>query len=71
MNHGITVCRHNKIEWARMAQVAYRENRNTIGHVMSAAASMRDGAVLSCRDYDRIQDAYRAWLVFGTWPEWN
>lgn len=63
--HGITVTDHNKSEWARMAQSAYRADLNAIGHRFSGAASITRGTRLTCAEYDSLQTLYRAWLVFG------
>jgi hypothetical protein len=59
---------HEKNEWSRMANAAYAVMRNDIGHTYSAAASLpRDGTMLAARFY-KLQDAYRAWLVFDEFP---
>lgn len=48
----ITPTQHAKNEWSRMAQSAYAANLNTIGHTMSAAASLPHDGSLSVDRYD-------------------
>ncbi len=61
----MVVSEHNKSEWARMAQDAYRTDRNDYGHRYSAAASIPRGTMLTCARYEELQSIYRKWLVFG------
>lgn len=64
----ITPTEHEKFEWSRMAQAAYRANINNIGHMYSAAASTpRNGAIETGR-FDVLQAGYREWLIWGRWP---
>jgi hypothetical protein len=65
----ITPTHAEKMEWARMAQAAYAIGRNDIGHRYSAAASLRNGDWIPVRMFDGLQTDYRAWLVFGEWPQ--
>lgn len=58
----ITPTAHEKQEWGRMAQACYLANENDLGHVMSGAASMAEGARIGCRAFDALQDLYRSWL---------
>lgn len=64
----ITVTAHNKDEWSRFAQDAYRTGHNAHGHRFSAAAALPEGYAMEARVYDSYQAVYRAWLVFG-WDE--
>lgn len=57
--------RHEKNEWARLANAAYRNGMNAIGHTFSAAAALPEGAEISTRQFDFYQRVYREWLVFG------
>lgn len=62
----ITITQHDKTEWARMAQDAYRTGHNLEGHRFSAAAaSLPVGAQLSAERFDSLMTAYRAWLIGG------
>lgn len=64
----ITPNDHEKAEWARMAQAAYRTGRNAIGHRYSAAAALRHNEPLPLPRFDTLQSGYRAWLVFNEFP---
>ena len=64
----ITPTTATKLEWARMAQDAYRTGRNFYGHRYSARASDPAGTALPVDVYDTLQITYRRWLVFG-WEE--
>ena len=57
-----------KNEWSRMAQAAYSADRNNIGHRYSVAASTPRGFEMTLPYFDKLQTAYRAWLVFNEWP---
>ena len=60
---------HDKAEWSRMAQDAYRTDRNSFGHRYSVmAATTLRGAALPINIYDDLMRVYRQWLVFG-WAE--
>lgn len=59
----ITVTQHERDEWSRMAQDAYRTGRNFFGHRYSVAAAT--AKVLDISVYDALQINYRRWLVFG------
>ena len=63
----ITPTAHDKTEWSRLAQAAYREGRNSIGHRFSAAASLPHDAPMTVAQFDALQGQYRHWLVFGWW----
>lgn len=67
----ITPTQHEKNEWSRMAQAAYRAGRNSIGHAFSVAASMSSGQQMSPRYFYKLQNSYRAWLVFNEWEHIN
>ena len=59
----ITPTRSEKLEWARLAQAAYRAGDNFFGHRYSAYASIPEGAQLSEAAYDGLQINYRRWLI--------
>jgi len=61
----ITPTRHEKLEWARCAQAAYRHGRNNDGHTLSAAASLSEGMRMSCARFDMVMAIYREWLLNG------
>ncbi len=61
----ITVTEDVKREWARMAQDAYSNDVNYIGHRYSGAAAMRTGQMLTCQVFDALQINYRKWLIDG------
>ena len=61
----ITVTEHQKTEWSRMAQDAYRNNRNDIGHRFSGAAALPRNAAIRVDLYDDLMHTYRAWLIDG------
>jgi len=62
---GITVTDHVQREWSRMAQDAYSNDRNDIGHKFSGAASIPRGSRLTCQAFDELQSLYRLWLIDG------
>lgn len=65
MSQFITVSEHEKAEWSRMAQSAYRENRNSVGHRYSMAATLRIGEQMRIDAFDTLQRNYRNWLIGG------
>lgn len=56
---------HEKREWSRLAQAAYRDGWNEVGHTFSAAGALRHGEPMSLTRFDLLQEVYREWLVFG------
>jgi hypothetical protein len=56
---------HEKAEWSRMAKSAYKTGHNACGHRFSAAAALPNGAVITLKDFDELQEIYRMWLVFN------
>ena len=64
----MTPNRHTKLEWARMAQAAYRNGRNDIGHRYSGAAALPEGAAMDIARYDALQHDYRNWLIADEYP---
>jgi hypothetical protein len=64
----ITPTIHEKAEWARLAQAAYEQGYNRIGHRYSAAASMPEGMRIQAWRFNDLQSDYADWLVFGEWP---
>jgi hypothetical protein len=61
--------RHEKLEWARMAQAAYSAGINRIGHRYSGAASIPDDYALTVARFDELQSGYRDWLCFNRFPD--
>ena len=61
----VTPTAHEKMEWSRLAQDAYRTGRNGLGHRYSARASDPAGTRLHDAAYDAIQTTYRQWLIGG------
>jgi hypothetical protein len=59
---------HEKNEWSRMAKAAYAIMRNDVGHAYSCAASLPHNGAMRFDYFDKLQDAYRAWLAFGNLP---
>lgn len=59
---------HEKSEWSRMAQAAYKASLNPVGHRYSVAASLPKGGALPLARFDELQSGYRAWLVFNEFP---
>lgn len=56
---------HEKAEWSRLAQAAYRANLGSIGSKYSAAAAIPSGWKMPADRFDLLQSGYRAWLMFG------
>lgn len=61
----ITPTRHEKLEWARCAQAAYRQSKNDVGHTLSAMAALPENTPLRVHQYDCLQAIYRSWLLNG------
>lgn len=53
-------------ELCRMAQAAYRDGRNDIGH---KASGINAGCQVDVAKYDRLMSCYRSWLVSGEFSE--
>ena len=64
----ITPTQHEKREWARLAQAAYAQGFNNVGHKYSGAAAMRDGQQMYVEVFDQLQSDYRAWLIDNVIP---
>jgi hypothetical protein len=62
----ITPTYHDKMEWSRMAQDAYKRGNNFVGHRYSAFSSLSNNAVLRIDIYDTLQLNYREWLINNT-----
>jgi len=61
----MTIIEHNRAEWSRMADAAASIGRSDV------AARFRDAATrqqMTVREYDALQNDYRAWLVFNEYP---
>lgn len=56
---------HEKSEWSRLAQDAYRHDLNGIGHRFSIYASMKRGEQMPIGLFDVMQSEYRQWLNGG------
>ena len=56
---------HEKNEWARMAQDAYRLGHNSTGHTYSVAASLPHDGTMKTDYFDALQNSYRLWLLWG------
>lgn len=61
----ITPNTHEKSEWSRMAQAAYRNALNSIGHTYSTAASLPNAGRIPVEYFDKLQSGYRGWLLSG------
>lgn len=59
----MTPTHHEKMEWARLAQNAYRCDQNDVGHRFSGAASIVTGSQITCAQFDALQADYRLWLI--------
>ena len=64
----ITPTQHDKDEWSRMAQAAYQSGHNNIGNRYNRAANIPQNYRITLRQFDELQDGYRAWLCFNEWP---
>jgi hypothetical protein len=62
----VTPTQHEKNEWSRLAQAAYRSQVNEIGHTYSVAASLPHDGELTVERFDQLQANYRQWLIDGT-----
>lgn len=56
---------HDKAEWARYAQAAYKTGHNRIGHRYSAMASIPNGYGMDISVFDTLQHNYRQWLIWS------
>jgi hypothetical protein len=65
----ITPTSHEKNEWARLAQAAYRSGATGVGHRFSVAASGRADAEMPLPMFDALQFVYRRWFVDGVLVE--
>lgn len=63
MNATMSPNDHERAEWARMANDAYKHNRNSIGHRYSAASAV--GGPMPLARFDSLQRDYRSWLIDG------
>lgn len=59
----ITPTDHDKSEWARMSQDAYRHGRPNFGVRYAYAASIRGS--IPTDTFDALQYYYRQWLIGG------
>ncbi len=62
MNTEITPTQHECLEWARMAQDAYRTGRNFYGHRYSGMAA-KNQTPMDIKVFDTLQRDYGTWLV--------
>lgn len=65
MQQFMTPTEHEKAQWLRLAQAAYRVGHNAIGHHYSAAASLCRGCDMPLGTFDKLQSGYRQWLISG------
>ena len=57
---------HEKREWSRLAQSAYANDRNDIGHTFSMASGCcLIGQSITLARFDYLQSIYRRWLIDG------
>jgi hypothetical protein len=56
---------HEKREWFRFAQTL---PASLTRHNLYMFSGLPDGASMNLGDFDELQRAYRAWLVFGVMP---
>lgn len=61
----VTPSAHEKAEWTRLAQAAYKAGRNAIGHRFSVAASLPSTGSMALATFDSLQADYRSWLIDG------
>lgn len=61
----ITPTEHDKAEWSRMAQAAYKCGHNSIGHRYSVAATISKGEQMPVSVFDSLQRPYRQWLIWN------
>jgi hypothetical protein len=61
----VTPTQNEKNEWARLAQAAYRQQCNEIGHTFSVAASLPHDEQITVKRFDELQSNYRQWLIYG------
>ena len=62
----IVPTRHEKLEWARMANDLYSVGINWLGHRMSTKAALPEGAEIEIFAFDQLMRDYRSWLIEGT-----
>lgn len=67
MSAWIIPTEHEKREWSRFANAAYRCGNNEIGHRMSVAASVSRHYQMPLATFDALQRAYRQWLCFNVY----
>src|SRR5262249_1465228 len=61
----VTATQNKKNEWATLAQAAYRQQLNDIGHTYSVAASLPNGGQVTVKRFDELQANYLQWLSCG------
>ena len=61
----MTPTQHEKNEWSRLAQDAYRTGHNFYGHRYSAMSAWPTDATMRIDVFDTLQDTYREWLLRG------
>lgn len=59
---------HERSEWARMARALRAHGADAQAARFEAAADRHHNNPMPSREFDALQDDYRAWLVFGTVP---
>jgi hypothetical protein len=54
---------HEKNEWARMANAAYKAYKSDIGHRYSSFSALPGDATIRIDVFDTLQRNYRNWLI--------
>jgi len=56
---------HEKNEWSRMANAAYKAYKSNIGHRYSSFSSLPNDATIRLDVFDTLQRNYRNWLIYN------
>jgi hypothetical protein len=64
----ITPTPFEKSQWSRMAQAAYRDGHNLVGHQYSIAASLPSAGSMATPRFDDLQRGFREWLLSNAFP---
>lgn len=62
------VTNHERAEWSRLAQDAYKHGWTHVGHRFSVAATL---AEMPLARFDSLQRDYRIWLLDGFEKVWD
>jgi hypothetical protein len=66
-----TPSKEDKALYAKLAQNAYHEDRNDIGHFFSGLAATSNDYTMSESAYTLVQIQAQDWLYYGWWPNLN